>query len=92
MTSTATLTIHVKDENDNVPFINETVIEMCQTDGPSLYTIEPVDLDDDPYSGPFSFRLSGDVNDKWSIYPLQGEFQLLQEPRSMSLLPNQSLR
>ncbi|KAG7228149.1 hypothetical protein INR49_013432 [Caranx melampygus] len=72
MTSTATLTILVKDENDNVPFINKTVIEMCQSDGPSLYTIEPVDLDDDPYSGPFSFRLSGDVDDRWSIDPLQG--------------------
>lgn len=77
MTATASLTIHVKDENDNIPFIDETVFDMCQSDGPSLHKIEPVDPDGEPYSGPFSFKLFGEVDNKWKIDPPQGEPQLL---------------
>ncbi|XP_056241156.1 cadherin-2-like [Seriola aureovittata] len=74
MTGTATLTIHIKDENDNVPSLTETIIEMCQSDRPSWAKITALDLDEEPYSGPFSFKLHGDVDGKWKIDPLQGEF------------------
>ncbi|XP_023285300.1 cadherin-13-like isoform X1 [Seriola lalandi dorsalis] len=72
MTGTATLTIHIKDENDNVPSLTETIIEMCQSDRPSWAKITALDLDEEPYSGPFSFKLHGDVDGKWKIDPLQG--------------------
>lgn len=50
---------------------------MCQWDGPSLAKITASDLDDDPYSGPFNFKLHGDVKGKWAVNPEQGKAQVL---------------
>ncbi|XP_071332827.1 cadherin-like protein 26 [Trachinotus anak] len=72
MTSTATLSIHIKDENDNTPTLTETQIDMCQSDGPSRAKITAMDLDEEPYGGPFSFKLHGDVDGKWRFDPTQG--------------------
>uniref|UniRef100_A0A4W6EVT4 Cadherin 26, tandem duplicate 2 n=1 Tax=Lates calcarifer TaxID=8187 RepID=A0A4W6EVT4_LATCA len=79
MTSTATLRIHVQDKNDNVPFLPNGMFDMCQSDGVSKANITVVDLDEEPYSGPFRFKLLGDVEGKWSIEPLQGEFKRSQD-------------
>ncbi|KAG8002549.1 Cadherin-like protein 26 [Nibea albiflora] len=72
MTGTATLSIKITDENDNVPSLTTSIIDMCHTDGPSLANITAVDLDEDPYSGPFNFKLLGDVEGKWKFKPSQG--------------------
>ena len=73
MTATATLIIHVFDENDNAPVLNVNTVDMCQSDGPSLTLLSAVDLDEDPYSGPFTFKLLGNVEGKWRLDPQQGE-------------------
>jgi len=72
-TSTATLSIVIKDENDNLPFLVTSKIDMCLSDEPSMANITALDLDAEPFSGPFRFRLLGDVTDKWSIDPEQGK-------------------
>ncbi|XP_040920169.1 cadherin-13 isoform X2 [Toxotes jaculatrix] len=74
MTSTATLTIHVTDSNDNAPFLNSTIIDICQSasDVPSKANITAVDLDEVPYGGPFTFKLQGNVEGKWKVDPVQG--------------------
>ncbi|XP_029012877.1 cadherin-like protein 26 isoform X2 [Betta splendens] len=72
MTSTATLSVYVADENDNAPFLNASVVDMCRSDGASRATVTAVDLDGEPYGGPFTFRLLGDVEGKWKLDPEQG--------------------
>lgn len=73
MTGTATLNIHIIDKNDNAPTLTVNTIDMCQSDGPSLANITVFDLDKEPYGGPFSFKLLGDVEGKWRVDPRQGE-------------------
>lgn len=73
MTATATLNIHIFDENDNAPALNVSTIDICQSDGPSLTPLTAVDLDEEPYSGPFTFKLLGHVEGKWRLDPHQGE-------------------
>ncbi|RVE70763.1 hypothetical protein OJAV_G00067730 [Oryzias javanicus] len=71
-TSTATLSIHVTDENDNPPYLVVNQIDVCLSDKPSLSNITALDMDGDPYGGPFRFNLLGDVNDKWRVEPVLG--------------------
>lgn len=72
MTGTATLTIHVADENDNSPTLGVNTIDMCQTDRASVANISVTDLDGEPYGGPFSFKVLGDVKGKWRVHPQHG--------------------
>ncbi|KAM7411541.1 hypothetical protein PAMA_021500 [Pampus argenteus] len=67
MTGTATLTIFIEDENDNAPSLIANTIDMCQMDGQSQANITAVDLDGDPFAGPFHFKLSEDVQGKWKV-------------------------
>lgn len=76
MTGTATLTIYVSDENDNSPTLGVNAIDMCQLDGASLANISVSDLDGEPYGGPFSFQVLGDVEGKWRVHPQQGRGML----------------
>ncbi len=73
MTSTATLIIHITDENDNFPTLNVSTIDMCQSNRPTVSNIAASDLDEDPFSGPFYFKLLGDVEGKWRVDPHQGK-------------------
>ncbi|KAL1021484.1 hypothetical protein UPYG_G00013870 [Umbra pygmaea] len=73
MTGTGTLNIHIKDQNDNIPQLNTSTMDMCLSEEPSMVNITAFDLDGDPYSGPFTFQLQGDnVKGKWRIDPLHG--------------------
>ncbi|CAI5648021.1 unnamed protein product [Oreochromis niloticus] len=72
MTSTATLSIYVRDDNDHTPYLVVSTIEMCQSDGQSFANITALDSDVEPYSGPFTFKLHGDVEGKWKIDPVVG--------------------
>ncbi|XP_047434351.1 cadherin-like protein 26 [Mugil cephalus] len=71
-TSTATLSIHVEDENDNTPSLVEKSIHVCQSDGRSMAIITASDPDVDPNSGPFNFKLHGDVEGIWAVNPENG--------------------
>ncbi|KAL1021471.1 hypothetical protein UPYG_G00013740 [Umbra pygmaea] len=73
MTGTGTLNIHIKDQNDNIPQLNTSTMDMCLSEKPSMANITAFDLDGDPYSGPFTFQLQGDnVKGKWRIDPKYG--------------------
>lgn len=72
MTGTATLNVHVSDENDNSPTLGVNTIEMCQSNGASVANISVTDLDGEPYGGPFSFKVLGDVKGMWKVDPAQG--------------------
>lgn len=73
MTGTATLNIRITDENDNLPTLAVSTIDMCQSDGPSLANITVLDLDEEPYGGPFRFKLLDDFGGKWKVDPGAGE-------------------
>ncbi|KAM7405019.1 hypothetical protein PAMP_012310 [Pampus punctatissimus] len=72
MTSTATLTIFIEDANDNAPSLIVNTIDMCQSNGQSQANITAVDLDGNPFGGPFHFKLGGDVEGKWKVDPGHG--------------------
>ncbi|KAL2090728.1 hypothetical protein ACEWY4_012991 [Coilia grayii] len=71
MTGTATLHIHVKDQNDNLPMLNATSISMCATDRTTEAVIWAHDLDGEPFGGPFMFELLND-HKGWTLDPHYG--------------------
>lgn len=72
MTGTATLNIHVSDTNDNVPQPAVNYMDMCVSDSPTTTNITAFDLDENPFGGPFTFELLGDVEGKWKLNPSYG--------------------
>ena len=72
MTSTATLNIHVTDQNDNVPQLTSDYADVCVSDDPTTINITAFDLDENPFGGPFTFKLLGDVKGKWTLNPSYG--------------------
>ncbi|TNN43109.1 Cadherin-2 [Liparis tanakae] len=81
MTGTATLEIHITDENDNVPTLSRSVVDVCQSDGVSLANITVEDYDEEPYGGPFIFRLPDQEKGRWKLDPAQGfSVNLVKEP------------
>jgi len=46
---------------------------VCQSDGVSLANITVEDFDEEPYGGPFVFRLPDQEKGKWKLDPAQGE-------------------
>ncbi|XP_068449798.1 cadherin-like protein 26 [Clinocottus analis] len=81
LTGTATLNIHVTDKNDNTPQPTVDHIDVCLSDGPTTTNITAFDLDENPFGGPFTFELLGDVNRKWKLNPSYGYIAgLVKEP------------
>ncbi|XP_030585259.1 cadherin-like protein 26 [Archocentrus centrarchus] len=81
MTGTATLHIHVTDQNDNVPKPRVDSLDVCVSDAPTTTNIMASDPDDVPYGGPFTFELLGNVEGKWSLNPAYGDTAgLVKEP------------
>ncbi|XP_029995890.1 cadherin-13-like isoform X2 [Sphaeramia orbicularis] len=81
LSATATLHLYVTDQNDNAPYLGNTTIYMCQSDGPSISNITAFDPDGHPYGGPFVFKLLGDVKGKWTVEPEKGySVNLVKEP------------
>ncbi|XP_042261543.1 cadherin-like protein 26 [Thunnus maccoyii] len=72
LTSTATLNIHVTDQNDNVPQLTLDYVDVCLSDDPTTINITAFDLDENPFAGPFTFKLLGDVKGKWTLNPSYG--------------------
>ncbi|XP_042070831.1 cadherin-like protein 26 isoform X5 [Haplochromis burtoni] len=72
MTGTATLHIHVWDQNDNVPQLTVDSLDVCVFDAPTTTNIEAFDPDEAPYGGPFTFELLGNVEGKWRLNPGYG--------------------
>ncbi|XP_042358475.1 cadherin-like protein 26 [Plectropomus leopardus] len=72
LTGTATLNIHVTDQNDNVPQPTVNFVDVCVSDDPTTTSITAFDLDQNPFGGPFTFELLGDVKGKWKLSPSYG--------------------
>ncbi|KAM4588696.1 cadherin-like protein 26 [Odontesthes bonariensis] len=72
MTGTATLQLHVTDQNDNVPQPAADYVDICVSDGPNTANITAFDPDGNPFSGPFKFELLGNVEGKWKLNPRYG--------------------
>ncbi|KAL7407698.1 hypothetical protein ABVT39_012237 [Epinephelus coioides] len=72
LTGTATLNIRVTDQNDNVPRPTVDYVDVCLSEGPSITNITAFDLDDNPFGGPFTFELLGDIGGKWKLNPSYG--------------------
>ncbi|XP_044079630.1 cadherin-like protein 26 [Siniperca chuatsi] len=81
MTGTATLNIHMNDQNDNVPKLTVDNVDVCVSDSPTTTNITAFDLDENPFGGPFTFELLGDVKGKWKLNPSYGYTAgLMKEP------------
>ncbi|CAJ1051380.1 cadherin-like protein 26 [Xyrichtys novacula] len=72
LTGTTSLNIHVIDLNDNVPQLKVNTLDLCVSDGPTITNITAFDPDDNPFGGPFTFELDGDVDGKWTFNPSYG--------------------
>lgn len=72
MTGTGTLIIHVTDQNDNVPVLTSTLLQMCYSEEETGANISAVDQDLPPFSYPFHYEILGDVRGKWKIQPTSG--------------------
>lgn len=71
-TGTATVNIHVTDQNDHIPQPTEQELDVCLSDKPTTTNITATDPDQNPFGGPFTFELLGDVKGKWKLDPSYG--------------------
>ena len=75
-TGTGTLFVHLRDRNDNAPLLVTSSLGICisDTNADTQANITAFDLDEEPFAGPFAFKLLGDVKDKWRIDPENGNY------------------
>jgi len=62
----------VTDENDNVPQPTADYVHVCVSDSPTTTNISAFDPDENPFGGPFTFELLGDVKRNWKLKPSYG--------------------
>ncbi|XP_024126911.1 cadherin-like protein 26 isoform X1 [Oryzias melastigma] len=72
LTGSATLLIHLGDQNDNPPQLELNHVDICMSDIPTTTNITAFDLDGYPFGGPFKFELLGNVQGKWKLDPTYG--------------------
>ncbi|XP_034440871.1 cadherin-like protein 26 [Hippoglossus hippoglossus] len=72
LTGTCTLQIYVIDQNDNAPQPEVQHFDVCMSNMSTTANITASDLDGDPFGGPFTFELLGDVKGKWKLRPSYG--------------------
>lgn len=72
-TGTTSLSIYIINENDNAPTLIVSTFDVCVNDESSWVNVTAVDPDEEPYGGPFSFHLLGDIENRWRIDPEHGE-------------------
>ncbi|XP_034387957.1 cadherin-like protein 26 [Cyclopterus lumpus] len=88
LTGTATMNIYVTDQNDNVPQPTVDYVDVCLSDGPTTINITAFDLDANPFGGPFTFELLGDVDRNWKLNPSYGYTAGLVKEPSVSAGPH----
>lgn len=77
-TGTGTVIIQIEDVNDNMPELPDGELVLCEKDGElGSVLVVAEDKDQPPFSGPFSFQMPQDRDDKWSVTRFNGRLQLL---------------
>ncbi|KAM8867958.1 cadherin-like protein 26 [Synchiropus picturatus] len=71
-TGTATVNIHISDQNDNVPKPTTDLVDVCVFDGPTTTNISAFDPDGSPFGGPFTFELLDQTSPLWKLNPSYG--------------------
>lgn len=73
-TGTCTVVIYLGDVNDNAPNLTSKNVVMCRNKVDRVNLI-PTDLDDPPFSSPFTFSLGGEEQLKklWKLEPTTGQ-------------------
>ncbi|XP_053309869.1 cadherin-like protein 26 [Spea bombifrons] len=69
-TGSTTVLLYLSDLNDNTPELVLPYVERCQALNKQAFTVQAVDKDLDPFSGPFKFELGDNsraVQDVWKI-------------------------
>ncbi|KAI5619855.1 desmocollin-1 [Silurus asotus] len=85
-TGTGTVLILIEDVNDNVPIITKPDQVLCSKSGTGgSVRIEAKDLDQKPYSDPFTFELEGENAEQWKLSGATGTSVMLQPAKE---LPN----
>ncbi|KAK3516572.1 hypothetical protein QTP70_021978 [Hemibagrus guttatus] len=64
---TGTVMILIEDVNDNIPVVNGSGLFMCNKGAKQALLINATDLDQKPYSDPFSFELVKPNDGKWRL-------------------------
>ncbi|XP_062308283.1 desmocollin 2-like protein isoform X2 [Osmerus eperlanus] len=80
-----TVTLLIKDVNDNVPKIDEGELVLCEepNGGRGSVTIVAVDPDLPPYSTPFNFQLPDGHDGKWRLRSIQNNSAVLEQATDM---------
>ncbi|XP_043968538.1 cadherin-like protein 26 [Gambusia affinis] len=86
-TSTCTVSVHLRDINDNTPALLNNTAFLCSNHADKEVMVRAKDADAEPFSGPFSFSLANDktVKERWKIEPEYGEEVTI---RLLTKLPN----
>ncbi|XP_047663486.1 cadherin-like protein 26 isoform X2 [Tachysurus fulvidraco] len=74
-TGTGTLVVHLTDKNDNAPRLTINSSSLCVNKYDSVDVI-PVDADEYPFGGPFTFKLGSDdekLKKLWKLNPSSGD-------------------
>ncbi|MFT7809618.1 desmocollin-2 [Arapaima gigas] len=83
-TGTGTVMIQIEDVNDNNPEIISKDLVLCETDGDGgSVTIEAKDLDQPPFSSPFSFELGENNDGKWKLENIKDTSAMLRPAKDL---------
>ncbi|XP_007566359.1 cadherin-like protein 26 [Poecilia formosa] len=85
-TSTCTVSVHLRDINDNTPKLLNNSAILCSNEADKVM-VRAKDADLEPFSGPFGFSLADDktLKERWKIEPEYGEEVSI---RLLTKLPN----
>lgn len=83
-TATGTVIIQVDDVNDNMPELPTSEMVLCDKEGElSSMVVVANDLDQSPYSSPFSFTLADDHDGKWFVTRFNDTAATLQQIKEL---------